>query len=77
MQLYNQRQTTNIFFFLRRFIENVKKTMKKLDILFKRKSNGNKTPNAQNVALYLRTLVNYEEGDSITQIKLYKLVYYA
>jgi uncharacterized phage-associated protein len=51
--------------------------MKKLDILFKRKSNGNKTPNAQNVALYLRTLVNYEEGDSITQIKLYKLVYYA
>lgn len=32
---------------------------------------------AHDVALYLRSLVNYEEGDLISQLKLYKLVYYA
>lgn len=34
-------------------------------------------PNTHEVALYLRSLVDYGEGDLISQLKLYKLVYYA
>jgi uncharacterized phage-associated protein len=34
------------------------------------------TPTANTVADYFLTLLDYDEGDSITHLKLQKLVYY-
>jgi len=51
--------------------------MKNTDILDKHGGTGKDLPTTHDVALYLRSLVNYEEDGFITQLILYKLTYYA
>jgi len=51
--------------------------MKNTDILDKHGGTGKDLPTTHDVALYLRSLVNYEEDGFITQLMLYKLTYYA
>ena len=51
--------------------------MKDTDILNEYGRTGKNLPSTHDVALYLRSLVNYEEDGFITQLMLYKLTYYA
>jgi uncharacterized phage-associated protein len=66
-----------IFSKMRKITTNRRFNMKDTDILNEYGRTGKNLPSTHDVALYLRSLVNYEEDGFITQLMLYKLTYYA
>jgi hypothetical protein len=66
-----------IFSKMRKITTNRRFNMKDTDILNEYGRTGKNLPSTHDIALYLRSLVNYEEDGFITQLMLYKLTYYA